>query len=251
MSRSSARPFETGNEVTLSTGQTVGLPATTEATMTAAIVPADRERVAALLPSGLSPLRSGRGTAAVWLLSVEYHDVDHGSLEPYDEFAVVFGATSGSPEGVPYLSPLLRTEGYVWYMPVTTESARAFGDEIWGYPKVVADVDIEETNGRRRTTVAVDGEHLVTLEVEQPPTLSRNDSLTAYAVKDRTLLRVPGQISGEMGMWPYSREFSYTLGDHPKAEQLRRLDLGDRAFTRFYADGEVTFGPGEPVDEWP
>lgn len=248
MSGNGTRPFEAGDAVTLSTGQTLELPVTTEATMTAAIVPADREQAARLLPSGLSPVRAGRGTAAIWLLSVEYHDIDHGALDPYNEFAVVITATHGPSEGIPYLSPLLRNEGYVWYMPVTTEPARAFGDEIWSFPKVVADVDIEETDGRRRTTVAVDGQHLITLEVERPPTFARDDTLTAYTVQDETLLSIPGELSCEMGMWPYSSGFSYTLGDHPKAEELRKLDLGERAFTRFYADGEVTFGPGEPLD---
>lgn len=241
------QPVETAGEVTLSTGQTIELPAYTEATMSAVIVPADRERVADLLPEGLSPLRGGIGTAAVWLLSVEYRDIDHGSLEPYDEFAVVISATHGATAGVPYLSPLLRTEGYVWYMPVTTEPARAFGDEIWGYPKAVADIDIEEERGRRRTTVTVDGEHFVTLEVERPPSFPWEDRMTAYTVKDGTLLRVRGEMSCDVGAWPYSDRFSYTLGDHPRADELRRLNLGERAFTRFFADGEVTFHPGEPL----
>lgn len=249
MRPTTTRPLEPGDAVTLSTGQRIELPVATEATMTAAIVPADREQAAALLPSALSPVRAGIGTAAVWLLSVEYHDIDDGSLAPYNEFAVVIAATPGPPAGVPFLSPLFRTEGYVWHMPVTTESARAFGEEIWGFPKVVADIEIEETDGRRRTTVTVDGDHLITTEVTKPPTVFRNDNLTAYAVKDGTLLRIQGDLAAEMGLWPYSRRFSYTLGDHSRAETLRDLSLGDRAFTRFYADGEVTFGPGEPVAE--
>lgn len=217
--------------------------------MTAVIVPADRVQVANLLPPGLSPIRAGRETAAVWLLSVEYHDIDDGALEPYNEFAITLGATYGDSSGVPYISPLFRNEGYVWWMPVTHEPARAFGDEIWGYPKVVADIDIEETNGRRRTTVTVDGEHFITITVERPRTISREDSITAYTVKDEKLLGIQGELSGEMGMWPYSSRFSYTLGDHPKAEQLQELNLGDRAFTRFYADGDITFGPGRLLAE--
>lgn len=180
-------------------------------------------------------------------MSVEYHAIGDGALEPYDEFAVVIGATPGSSDGIPYLSPLVRTEGDVWYMPVTTEPARAFGDEIWGYPKVVADADIEERNGYRRTTVAVDGQQFVTLDVERPPTVSRTDSLTAYTVAAGALVRVPGELSGEMGIRPYSSSFSATFGDHPKAAVLERLTLGERAFARFYHGGEVTFGAGEPI----
>lgn len=246
-----SRAIEAGDEVTLSTGETIRLPVPLEATMSAAIVPADRTRVDELLPAGLSPIRAGRASAAVWLLSVAYHDVDDGALEPYDEFAIVLGATHGAPSGIPYLSPLHRTEGYVWYMPVSHEPARAFGDEIWGYPKVVGDVDIEEADGRRRTTVTVEGDHLLTVDVERPRTFSREDSITVYTVKDGRLLATRGDLSGAMGMWPYSTRFSCTLGDHPKADELRELDLGDRAFTRFYADGDLTFGPGRPLATQP
>lgn len=249
MTVSNPHPSDGGRKVTLSTGETIELPVSLDATMTAVVLPADRERVAALLPAGLSPTRAGRGTAPVGLLSVEYHDVGDGALEPYDEFAVIVGATPGAPSGIPYLSPLRRNDGYVWYMPVTREPARAFGAEIWGYPKVVADIDIEDSKGRRRTTVTIDGDRFLTMAVERPRTVAREDAITAYAVKDGTLLRVRGDLSGDVGIWPYTRRFSYALGDHPNAERLRELDLGDRAFARFYADGVITFGPGDPVDD--
>lgn len=245
--KSDASRFENGDEVTLSTGQTVELPAYTRATMSAVIVPASRRRVAALLPPGLSPVRAGFGTAAVWLLSVEYHDIGRGALDPYDEFAVIIAATPDSGTGVPYVSPLARTEGYVWYMPVTTEPGRAFGDEVWGYPKVVADIDIEDDGRRRRTTVTVDGDRFITMSMARPPTVTRDETLTAYTETEGSLLRTRGDLSGEMGAWPYSRRFSYSLGDHPKAETLRELELGDRAFARFYADGDAVFGAGKPI----
>lgn len=85
------------------------------------------------------------------------------------------------------------------------------------------------------------------MAVEKPPTVTRAETITAYTEMDGSLLRTRGDLSGEMGAWPFSRRFSYSLGDHPKAETLRRLELGDRAFGRFYADGEVVFGAGEAV----
>jgi hypothetical protein len=49
-------------------------------------------------------------------------------------------------------------------------------------------------------------------------------------------------------VWPYTREFSYTLGDHPRAATLRDLDLGGRAFARFHSDARLRFRAGEPID---
>lgn len=246
---SESQSIQAGEEITLSTGQTVSLPARTEATMAAAILPADREAVADLLPPGLSPIRAGWGTASVWLMSVAYHDIDDGALEPYNEFAVVIHAIPGKISGVPYVSPFRNSGGgYVWYMPVTHEPARAFGDEIWGYPKVVADIDIEETNGQMETTVTIDGDHFITLSVKRPWTFSREEDLTAYSRKDGTLQQIQLQLSGELGMWPYSRGVSVTLGDHPKARRLANLDFQDRAFVRQYADGQFVTSAPQPLN---
>jgi hypothetical protein len=244
---SNPHALDPGDEVTLSTGETIRLPVTLEATMNSVILPGDRAVVDKLLPKGLSPIRAGRGTAPVWLLSVEYHDIGGGAIEPYNEFAVVLGATPGNSSGVPYVSPVVSTEGYVWCMSVTHEPARAFGDEIWGYPKVVGDIGFEDPRGRRRTTVTVDGKRVLTTDVAIPRTVSRTGRLTSYSVKDDRLLRIRGDLDAEMGLWPYSERFSVSLGEHSRADTLRDLDIGDRAFTRFYADGELTFYPGEPV----
>jgi hypothetical protein len=135
-------------------------------------------------------------------------------------------------------------------MPVTTEPARAFGAEIWGYPKVVADIDVRKGPRRRRTTVTVDGDRLLSFTVAKPPTISRSDELTTYAVRDGRLLRVRADATGELGVWPYTTEFSYSLGTHPRAGTLRDLDFGDRAFARFHSDARLRFRAGEPIDGW-
>lgn len=249
MSGESARMFNKGEAVTLSTGETLEFPIRTNSAITAVILSADRDRTAELLPNGLAPIQASRGRAAIWLMSAQHRNVGDGSMEDYNEFAVMISATAGGADGIPYISPLLRTETYVWYMPVTHEPARAFGDELWGYPKEVAEIEVDEQDDRHRTTVTADGDHFITLEVEHPPTFSQEDTLTTYTVKDDTLLRVDTDSSGEMGIWPYTTKFSYTLGDHPRATELEQLDLGSRAFGRFYGTGELVFPPGEPIDK--
>jgi hypothetical protein len=247
--RPSRTPAATGaGPVTLSTGQTVELPLTTRATMVGAVFPAPWESVASLLPAGLRPLRVTPETAAVTLLSVDYHHVGVEGIDPYDEFAVVVPAVRGAAASLPVGSALSRaTSGFVWYLPVTTEPARALGVDVWGYPKAVADVTHEDDGARRHTTVALDGTHLVTLSVERPPTVPLSRDGYNYTIADGSLCRVPTDVSGRVGAWPFTRRASVSFGDHPRVAPLAALDLGGRALARLAVDGTARFHPGDPV----
>jgi hypothetical protein len=241
----------TGNRVRLSTGETVDLPLYTDATITGVIFSVSLERVSDFLPSSLSPVRISPYTGTVLFLTIEYHSVDRGAFEPYTEFGVLIPATRASATTVPFLSRFPGgVGGYVWYLPVTTESSRALGDEIWDYPKVVADIDITDTGSRRRTSVTIDGDHFITVEIERPPTMDLGLTVPteSYTEQDGTVLREPLTFEGEMGFWPFSSRVSCSLGSHSRAEQLRQLDIGDRALARCYGDGEFVIHPGEQIN---
>jgi hypothetical protein len=247
MSTTELHALGAGDRVELSTGEVIELPVSMRATMAGVIVPARRDWVARRLPDGLTPIRGGWGTAPVWLLSVDYHDIGGGALRPYRELTVTLGAVPDGSLSLPYLSPLLQTGGYVWHMAVTHEPARAFGKEVWGYPKSVADIETDRREGGTQTTVAAEGSHFITMDVKEPPTISGENHLTAYTTSADMLLGARLDLSGQLGMGPYSSAFTYTLGDHPKARELRQAGIGDRAFARFYASGHVQAHPGEAL----
>jgi hypothetical protein len=234
--------------VTLSTGQTVEIPLSARATIVGAVFSARRRAVDALLPEGVRPIpATPRGRAAVTLLSVEYHALD-AAIEPYDEFGVIVPAVHESPPTVPYLSALWHaTSGYVHVLPVTTDSARALGVDVWGYPKVVADVTHEDRGARRRTTVTLDGERFVTVAVERPPTVPVSRRGYNYTVDGGDLREVPTEFDGEMGGWPFSGRVAVDFGRHERARELDRLDLRRRALGRVAASGTVRFHPGVPI----
>lgn len=234
---------------TLSTGHTVELPVRTRATMLGATFAAPRADVSELLPDRLRPIRATpTGAAAVTLLSVEYHEVAIPEMDPYDEFVVGVPASHTSPSTVPYVSALTQaTNGYVRYMPVTTEPARAFGAEIWGFPKVVADITHDDDGSVRTTTVTVDGERFLTLAVDRPPSTRMTDDGFSYTVKDGRLLEVPNGIDAEVGGWPFTNDVSVSFGDHPEARPLDALGLGPRALGRVSLDGTACFYPGRRV----
>jgi hypothetical protein len=217
--------------------------------MLGATFAAPKADVLALLPNGLHPIRATpTGDAALTLLSVEYHEVDIPGLDPYDECAVIIPASHTSPSNVPYVSALTQaTNGYVWYLPVTTEPARAFGADIWGFPKMVADITHDDDGSARTTTVTVDGDRFISFEIERPPSIDTTDDGFSYAIKDDQLLRVPSNIDAAAGIWPFSTNVSVSFGDHPKAAPLQSLDLSSRALARVSVDGDVYFHPGERV----
>jgi hypothetical protein len=240
-----SRPGGTDGTVeTLSTGHRVELPLSTTARARGVVLPASRSGVRALLPDGLRPVRATPTRAAVTFLSVAYDRIGASDIEPYDEFGVVFPAV---PADAPPVATLRRAGGYVDYLPVTTEPARALGVDVWGYPKVVADVTHDEWGSTRHTTVTVDGERVVDLSVDRPPTVEARLSSASYTTMDGRLLRERLFVDGRVGAWPASEAFSVSFGDHPRADRLRRLAIGDRALLRVAADVEFTIHAGRRV----
>jgi hypothetical protein len=237
-----------GDRVRLSTGHEVTLPLVTEATVAGAVLPARYDVAAALLPDGLTPVRATARRAAVVLLCVEYHRIGDDAMAPYDEFAVMIGAT---PDGhKPPLMPLLtRTAGsYVRSLPVTSEPARALGDEIWGYPKTVADITHRDDATGRETTVVEDGNRVATVGIGWPQTWERRESIRSYAVREGQLEWTPVVFQGQLGAAPLSKRVDVDLGDHKRANTLRSLDLGARSVLRFSLEGRITYGAGRPVE---
>ena len=202
---------------TLSTGHQVRLPLSTHATMT--------------------------------FLCVDYDRIGHNSnITQYNEFGVLIPAVHDDSRTLPYVSVLTRgVTGYIWHLPVTSEPAKALGVDIWGYQKEVAEITHDDDGSTRHTSVHLDGQHLIDVTVDRPPTVSQTDSGVSYTTKDGHVLREELELDGEIGVWPYSNSISYTLGDHPRAERLRDLDPSERALLRFAADTEFGINEGEWV----
>jgi hypothetical protein len=237
-----------GDRVRLSTGHEVTLPLVTEATVAGAVLPARYDVAASLLPDGLTPVRATARRAAVVLLCVEYHRIGDDAMAPYDEFAVMIGATTERWQ--PPLMPLLtRTAGsYVWSLPVTTEPARALGDEIWGYPKTVADITHRDDATRRETTVIEDGNRVATVGIDWPRTWERRERVESYAVRESQLERTPIEFQGKLGAAPLSNCVDVDLGDHERSDTLQSLDLGSRSVLRFSLEGRIAYGAGRSVE---
>lgn len=233
----------------LSTGQVVELPLACEFTAAGGLFPASAERLAARLPERLSPVRVAPGIGAVALVGIEYHRV--GGLAPYDEFAVVVPVIADARTDL-LGAQLLGADvgGYVDWLPVTTEASVALGAEIWGYPKELATIEIEDRGGVRRTTVSVDGDRILTLDVRRASGRERDLTARSYTAKNGRLLASHAALGGQFAVRPLSRRVSLSLSDHERADAIRDLGVSDRSLGRLYAPrSRARLGPGRPVRE--
>ncbi|WP_440770794.1 acetoacetate decarboxylase family protein [Natronorubrum sp. DTA28] len=249
--------------VTLSTGHEIALPLDLEFAFGGVTVPARRDRLEALLPSGLSALAIAPGVGCVTFVGIQYHRVgggrnegegandDETGLEPYDEFAVIVPAVRGSRTALPF-AQLADGEvgGYVHWLPVTTDASVALGREIWGYPKERAEITVTDGPQGLRAVVG-DGEtgtSAVRLEVPRPrtrvATRERDWTMWSYTTLNADLLRSRAEIRGEIALGSpvgtgleIDSELQATLGCWNRP--IARL-YGSRARARLHA--------GAPVD---
>lgn len=168
-----------------------------------------------------------------------YDDTDLGQ---YHEVAVGFVVRShDAPAG---LSAAQRVREfatgaigvYIHRLPVDREFSCAAGRDIWGFPKWVTTIDIDESAGARTssgagTTVRLvdDGVHILSLTVaaggrlalpsQAPPSYSYADGVLRRTRWTTSAQGVAGRLGGA----------TLVLGRHPMADELRSLGLPKRA----------------------
>ncbi len=201
--------------------------------------PVPAAAVRRLLPTDrLKPAQLTPGTAILSMVAMEYRQI--ADVAPYNEFGimvpVLYEPTVNIP-GLPLLFPrwFRRFGLYVHHLPVTTQDAYDFGVEIWGYPKIVAEIRFEAAGPARRCRLRDEGKEIMTLEVKKLATRARQMNFYSYTVKDGQLLRTLIQTQGLFGLVRFRGGASYTLGDHPIAEELRALGMGKTAVECLYA----------------
>lgn len=181
------------------------------------------------LPSrNLKPVQLVPGTATVVFNAMEMRKVR--GLSPYNEFAIEVPVVYEVEDKAER-----KFGSYVLYMPVTTEGARWGGVEIYGLPKFLAEIHFEDVGEECRCQVQEGGKNIITLEVKKLVTEPQSWEMYLYGVRDGQLLRTLVQIQGQKGTSDVRRGASYTLGDHPIAEELRSLEIDNVSISHEYA----------------
>jgi len=102
-------------------------------------------------------------------------------------------------------------------------------------PKDRRSDQLRRNKSKRRCQLRAEGEDIGTLEVEKTATKARTINYRTYTVKDGHLLKTLIQAQWQFGIARFRGGASYALGDHPIAEDLRALGMGETAVVRLYA----------------
>lgn len=132
---------------------------------------------------GLVPVVPFPGRALCALAFVQYVD---GDLGPYHEFAVSFLCRE--------LGRRRTTGAYIHWLPVNQRFTREAGRSIWGFPKELADIDLDVAGPAKSCAVRADGADVATLHINRGvpmPSGMSAVSIDAYTARDGILRRTP------------------------------------------------------------
>lgn len=209
-------------------------------------------------PTGLEVTGPLPGKALVALAVCRYDDTD---LDPYHEVAVSFVVREHDAPPRPTAGRRAKefaagaVGAYIHRLPVDQEFTCVAGRDIWGFPKWVTSIDIDEPiprDGRAGTGTTVrlvdDGVHVLTLTIAAGGRLGLpSQAPPSYSFGGGILRRTTWSTSAE-GTTGRPGGATLVLGDHPMAEELRSLGLPKRAlFSSSSAQMRASFDGAEVI----
>lgn len=198
-------------------GQTVTTPVRVrDASAATVLFEVDAAAASALLPGDAFTLvETQPGRAHFALVLVDYRDNDLGA---YHEVGFTFFVRprEGGEDGT-----------FLTRLPVNQAFTNEAGRTIWGFPKTVEQIDVENTATSSTWTLRVDGQEVLTVRTprggtdETPPA-----SMAAYTYLDGAPHRTTFTQGGEGSQILFGGDgVELTLGTHPIAAELTSLGL--------------------------
>jgi hypothetical protein len=145
-------------------------------------------------------------------------------LDPYHEIVVAVlvvepGSTRRKPAGA-----------FIHQLPVDQSFTCEAGRTMWGFPKFLADIDIQSrSHGAARATLTHEGRRVLNLSLGAAvPVPTRGRALDAFSHRDGVLRRTRWSLRGA-GARMRPGGAAVELGDHPLADELRGLGFPRRA----------------------
>lgn len=188
--------------------------------------------------SGLRLFQPMRGKAICSLAFVRYVD---GDLGQYHEFAVAFLVRA----------PGRRCVGaFVHWLPVDQAFTLEAGRTIWGFPKEMAEIDLDTEGRLQHCVVRQEGRLVVDLRIRTGPSLpiprmGSGDLLQTYTCMDGVVRRTPWHMQAQQ-VRSRPAGAAVRLGDHPVADELRALGFPRRALlSTAVGHAQLTFADAE------
>ncbi|HEX9713392.1 MAG TPA: acetoacetate decarboxylase family protein [Actinomycetota bacterium] len=194
------------------------------------LVPAARAQ-AMIAHTPLQVAQPVPGRALVTIPFVRYVDSD---LDSYNEVGVTVLVREHDAADEPAWRHSLdvarsRVGVYVHHLPVDQAFTLEAGRALWGYPKVMASIDIRSSGGVTACELRIDDQDVLRLRVvdggpipipaRMPPTYTYLDGVLRRTLWESEGVQIRGRLGGAT-LW---------LGSHPIADELRALGLPKRA----------------------
>jgi hypothetical protein len=196
-------------------GQTVTMPVDVRDGSSATVifdVAIDAAR--ALAPAAFDVIESAPGRAQFALALIDYRDNDLGS---YLEVGTILFVRpkDGGEDGT-----------FITHLPVTEEFTCAAGNQIWGFPKSVEQIEVTNSDTTSRWALTMDDELVVDVTVPRGGT----DEMPGIPMAAYTLLDGRPHVTrftqgGSGSGMHFGADVALTLGDHPIAKELASLGL--------------------------
>lgn len=195
-------------------------------------------------------VRPGRGLAMI--VFIEYID---GDLGPYNEFGVCFPVSQSQPSRVPGhgILRLLRGDAraVIHRLPVDGEFTRAAGREIWGFPKILADFEVDHDSATKQARVSEGGTLIADLTVRpgiKASSMTAETELQVYSQLDHVARLVPWRVTeiGETRTRVGGARLE--VGSHEIGAELSRLRLSRHALMSSSVDHiAMSFGEAKQL----
>jgi Acetoacetate decarboxylase (ADC) len=216
----------------------------------------DARAAAELLPGDeVHPLRIWGERALLLISVVDYRSTNIGR---YIEFSIAIACTHGGRQApamtpaLPLAQRLYGTGQYVLDLPVSSEISVKGGKGIWGMPKHQANLDFVIAPRKVSSQYDLDGHLCVRVEVDRPHFEALPLSLAAsnYCAFRGMLMKSNISFRGRAGFnLPLTRSARLRIGEHPRVQQLKRLDISSRPlFCGFFPSTEGILD--DHIDSW-
>ncbi len=216
--------------------------------------------------TGLCPVLAG---ASHGLVTLTWFDYGGSGLGPYGELALGIVVTGRPTRGLRHLadlwqlsplagklSPLTRRLGplmsrlgplvsdgelgaWVVSLPVTSETARAAGIEVFGYPKFLCEMAFTWSVGCLNTTLLCEGRRILSMRVPLGPGIPVPvGRLITFTRRDTQLLKteIPVKWRGTLAR-AHGLQLELEAPEHPLSRDLQALGLPAEALAVLHGGG--------------
>ncbi len=177
------------------------------------------EKVRKILPSKrLEPIEIKPGVAMLSLIAYKYNKIYQ--LKSYNEFGAFIPVNYRRDDGT-----LSDPSVYCYHLPVTTEMARWAGVEVYGFPKIIADIEFQHRGKSTSCIVWQDGKTIAKLTAKKLETKMMADKSICYTFLNGSILKTLVETEGLVGVSHEAEGAKLELGKYRISDDLRALNI--------------------------